>query len=273
MSGTLAIKDTNGLTDIRWAPMVTLSFLLHLVIFLILLYVTGSTPSWRNTEGVIYEVNLIEMPESVLNDKTSGGSDKKITDSSLKKETQAKRITIPGQKKKSLPIAKRTVNKKKTSPEKPEISSSQLIDRVISRLEKKVKSDNKNDNYLEETISKIESRIGPSDSDSGNNGAPSNNISFRIYRMKVYSWVKNQWAYPEALSSQKKLEAVVSMKIKQDGTIIEEPWLKSSSGNHLFDQSVMKAIEKAIPLPKFPEGYRKSYYEFEFIFRLKDLEE
>jgi len=48
---------------------------------------------------------------------------------------------------------------------------------------------------------------------------------------------------------------------------------KERSGDTIFDQSVLKAVEKSDPLPPFPEGYIKSYDDIEITFNLKDLEE
>ena len=68
------------------------------------------------------------------------------------------------------------------------------------------------------------------------------------------------------------MEAVVLLRIRKDGTVLETRFIKPS-GNKLFDESVLKAIEKSKPLPPLPEGYEKNYEEIEITFKnLKDLE-
>jgi colicin import membrane protein len=67
------------------------------------------------------------------------------------------------------------------------------------------------------------------------------------------------------------LEAVVVLKVFQDGRIAETQIRKASS-NAVFDQSVLKAVERSNPLPGFPEGYEKSEEEFVITFNLQDLE-
>ena len=89
--------------------------------------------------------------------------------------------------------------------------------------------------------------------------------------MEVETQIKENWSYPVAAQDQKKLQAIVVIKVKQDGTILES-WFKEKSSDMIFDQSVLKAIEKSNPLPQFPEGYRKNYDEIEINFNLKDLE-
>jgi colicin import membrane protein len=89
--------------------------------------------------------------------------------------------------------------------------------------------------------------------------------------VEVETKIKGNWSYPVALQIQKDLEAVVVLKVKSDGTILRSQ-LKKRSSNPVFDQSVLKAIERSDPLPPFPEGYRKSHDEIEITFNLKDLE-
>jgi colicin import membrane protein len=40
----------------------------------------------------------------------------------------------------------------------------------------------------------------------------------------------------------------------------------------LFDESVLKAIERSNPLPPFPDSYRMSQDELQITFNLSDLE-
>ena len=62
------------------------------------------------------------------------------------------------------------------------------------------------------------------------------------------------------------------VKVRSNGEILESR-IKKRSSSIIFDQTVMKAIERSDPLPPFPEGYRKTYDEIEFTFNLSDLEE
>jgi colicin import membrane protein len=61
------------------------------------------------------------------------------------------------------------------------------------------------------------------------------------------------------------------LQVKRNGTIMKTE-IKKRSSNPIFDQSVIKAIEKSDPLPPFPEWYKKSYDEIEINFNLKDLQ-
>ena len=95
-------------------------------------------------------------------------------------------------------------------------------------------------------------------------------LSMRIYQINVKSHIQNNWSYPAAMQNRKDLEVTVLLRVKKDGTIMKSEF-KSKSKDTIFDQSVIKAIEKSNPIPPFPEGYEKSYEEFEIRFTLKEL--
>ena len=104
-------------------------------------------------------------------------------------------------------------------------------------------------------------------------GNAENGITIRMYQMAVEEQIKSNWSYPVALISPKKLrdlEAIVLVKVKEDGTVMKS-WFKDRSSNSIFDGSVLKAIERSDPLPPFPEGYRKNYDEIEIRFNLSEL--
>ena len=95
-----------------------------------------------------------------------------------------------------------------------------------------------------------------------------------MYQMEVEGKIKGNWSYPVAITSpknRKDLEAIVIVKVKNDGTILKF-WISKRSANAIFDQSVLKAVERSDPLPPFPEGYRKTFDEIEINFNLSDLE-
>ena len=95
----------------------------------------------------------------------------------------------------------------------------------------------------------------------------------QFYQMEVETWIKRNWSYPVAMDNPKDLQAVVVLSVKSDGAILKTQFDKRSS-SAIFDESVLKAIERSNPLPPFPESYRQHYDkdEIEINFNLKDLE-
>jgi colicin import membrane protein len=240
-----------------WRKMLTISVAFHLVVFSVILFAPEHMPT-RRIGGAIYEVNLVEMP--------TGGSLKADTSVKVKsdkdlllskKSPQATRISRPKKKEKPIVIAK---------------SPSKLIDKAVLRVDKKVKAEKKDP--INQAISKLETKFkGTTGKGFGQGGADSG-ITIRIYQMEVENKIKSNWAYPVAHltpKSQKDLEAIVIVKVNNNGTILNS-WFKKHSSDTIFDQSVSRAIERSDPLPRFPEGYRKTYDEIEINFNLRDLE-
>jgi colicin import membrane protein len=271
MTAALVMGNSDDITEFRWAPMVLLSMVLHLFVFFLMLFMNGSVPSSRHISDVIYEVDLVEMPLDRLQDKDVATAAAKKEISVAKQDNQTKRIPVQKKEEKPVVVAKRTVTKKETEVQKPKVSSTQLIDRAISKIERKVQKE-EDINHVEEAISQLEKRVGGIYEQRGTGGVGLNGITIRIYRMTVETLIKGNWSYPVAVQNQKSPQATVLVKVREDGTILDFSF-KERSSDAIFDQSVLKAIEKSNPLPPFPEGYMKSYEEFEINFNLKDLED
>ena len=270
MTDTWTLRNAADLVEMRWSPMIVVSILFHLTFFFIILFVPESFSS-RKIGGVVYEVNLVEMPSGgalKLHQvrPVKGGKGEVI----VKKGKKARRIKSLKKEEKPLVIAKRTIKKEGASIKKPKVSSSQLIEKAISRIERKVKSGGKT--HIDRAISRLESKVSSRFGAGLSGGQARTGISIRLYQLEVESWIKSNWSYPVAVQSTRKLETTVLLKVKMDGTILKT-WFKKRSSNRIFDQSVLKAIEKSDPLPPFPEGYKKSYEDFEITFNLKDLED
>jgi colicin import membrane protein len=268
-------QGSNSLMEIKWSPMVVLSVVLHLAIFSIVLFVPEAMPT-RRFEGVVYSVNLVEMPPKV-NVKRKGNRSPTVKKGKrvAKKSSQAKRITVQEKKKKPVVIAKRTVETKTPTIKKPKVSSSELIDRAVSKIEKKVKTEEKvkteKENHVEEAISRLKSEVGTPAGPGPQVGSPVGAIPIQMYQMEVEGRIKGNWSYPVALQSEEDLEAIVVVTVKRDGSILKTE-MKKRSSDTVFDESVLRAVKRSDPLPPFPEGYKESYDEIEIKFNLKDLQ-
>lgn len=259
MSSAILMYDSDE--QDKWKGMVILSIAVHITVFSAFFLVPEDPPLGLSDKEIIYEVDLVDPSELNLN--TEAAEKAALDSSSLTDSSQAKRIYNPKQEK-SLTIAKRTVTKKAAKPEKKEITSGQLLDRAISRIKTKV--DNEDGNYLDKAISDLDKKATQTGT-SGTTGG----VADRFYKMQVETWIKNNWSYPVARGDSNKLEAVIVLKVSQDGTILDTRFVKRSRDN-LFDKSVLQAIEKSKKVPPLPKGLNKSYEEIEIHFNLKDLE-
>jgi TonB family protein len=73
-----------------------------------------------------------------------------------------------------------------------------------------------------------------------------------LYYSFVWAKIKGAWTIPENLLKEMvDLEAIIVVIIDRDGKI-QKFWFEKKSGNALYDQSAMRAIKKAEPLPPIP---------------------
>ena len=273
MEALLVKPSSNNMMEPKWSRMLTLSLCLHLGIFSTILFVPDYMPTPR-IRGTVYEVNLVEMPgpaRSKAQTSAKAKTGKRL--SAPKKAAPTRRIRRTDKKIKPVVIAKRTLSAKKKKSGKPKVSPSRLIDRAVSKIERKVKAEKKDP--IGQAINRIETRVKTAGAQGTAGGRATDGIIIAMYKQEVEDWIKSNWSYAVDLTSperQKDLRAVMVVKVRSNGTILKS-WFKERSKSVIYDQSVLKAVERSDPLPPFPEGYRRTFDEFEINFDLSDLEE
>jgi colicin import membrane protein len=272
----------------KWPRMVAFSFLFHLAILSVVLFVPQNTVSYPSIGERVYHVELVGPPSTAKGRAQERAVAKKGRTSRISK-TGAKRITT-GRKRTVPLVTKRISAKPQPKPEESALSSSGLIEEAISKIEKKVLREEAAQTTEQETVQPKEEEAVQS---AETRGEPEGEMStfspgevgahfgtssgvgkvIALYQIEIEAAIKNNWTYPVALVGTKKgkmPEAVVILTVKNDGKILKHGF-KKRSHDPLFDDSVMKAVEKSDPLPPFPPGYKKRYEEVEINFSLKDL--
>jgi len=262
-----------------WKKMFLFSFLIHLGVFSLVFFVPESAPT-RSLKGVIYEVDLVELP--VRRPARATGSRKAVAKKGVpihKKRRTIKRIGRLKSKEKPIVIAKKVVRRKRKKTKRISPSPDKVLEQALAKVEKtleKKEREKKETNRVEEAISRIKEQVGKEESPKGPMGrrgaAPG--ITLQIYKVEVESRIKSNWSYPAVIadpSKREELEAIVVLRVRRDGRISESRF-KKRSGDAMFDESVMRAIERSDPLPPFPEGFLKSFEEIEINFNLRELE-
>jgi TonB family protein len=75
------------------------------------------------------------------------------------------------------------------------------------------------------------------------------------YYSTIWERIKKEWILPGDLTKGKaELETIIIIVIERDGKI-QKSWFEKRSGNALYDQSAMRAIKKADPLPPIPKEF------------------
>ena len=83
-------------------------------------------------------------------------------------------------------------------------------------------------------------------------GSSEYNSKLGDYYSMIWAKIKKEWALPgDLLKGRTNLETIIVVVIERSGKI-QKSWFEKKSGNAQYDQSAMRAIKKADPLPAIP---------------------
>lgn len=101
----------------------------------------------------------------------------------------------------------------------------------------------------------------------GRGGGVVKGVEFLIYRNRMLQVIRDRWTWG---GKRNNLEVTVRFGILENGEIVGLKIVRVS-GDPSYDDSVIRAVKKASPLPPPPESYRKDFMDVELTFRPKDL--
>lgn len=101
----------------------------------------------------------------------------------------------------------------------------------------------------------------------GKGGGVFKGIEFARYINEIQQRIRSSWTW---VGRRTDLEVIVRLSIRENGEITGLR-LTSSSGDPSYDDSVMRAIKKANPLPPPPESYRAEFADVDVRFTAKDM--
>jgi colicin import membrane protein len=101
----------------------------------------------------------------------------------------------------------------------------------------------------------------------GTGGGIIKDAEFIRYQNEIRDRVKNSWSWPGKRTD---LRVTVRVSIQENGEVTGLK-LVGTSGDRSFDDSVIRALKRANPLPAPPENYRKDFMEVDFEFSAKEL--
>jgi len=285
----------SGFKEERWGRMMFLSLCFHVVIFSMFLFFPQAKSRFPSMEEKVYHVELVAPPSGVekgVKEKGAANIAKKEGNSHVIK-TKTRRIA-PKKKEAVAVLAKRVSSKPITKKREKDSSAAKLVDKAISQIEKRVNNkQSDSSNSIDKAIAQIEKEvekgrvsqpgtsIGSSEGSTQTLGGKGGGVGMssgigkglQVYLMKIEDAIKTNWTYPVAFNNttnEKAPEATIILTVRSDGKILKA-WFKKKSKSSLFDDSVLKAVERSDPLPKFPSGYLKTHEEVEINFSLKDL--
>ncbi len=233
---------------LRW--MLVLSFIIHLIIFVLFM---GRPPdsSQKIFFSPVYSVSLVEMPPSSAGGTRAGSAGK--PGMALWQGPSAVSSQVKSMSKRSHPVL--TISKKSQ-----DTASTTKTTQSASQAEQ------------HGTGGAQATQSGPAGSGvQGTTGSPypygrgrpdatTADLRFNQYYQAVWGKIKSAWILPKYGDSRKTLEAIVIIRINKNGRILKIDFEKKS-GDANLDRSVIRAIKKADPLPPLPVAFRENVLE------------
>ncbi len=214
----------------------------------------------------------------------------------IRRETAAPKVTpeappIPPPPAPPKPAAKeKPISLAPIVKEKEKEDSDKKIDNAVDRIRRKQET-KQVDSAIDRIRSEKESRevsvaiesirkrvtIGTTGAIETGNSASSGSssgilsIKHKMYYNLIWQRIRSVWVLPdEALHGQKNLETIIAIRIGRDGQI-ENLQFEKKSGNAQLDESALRAIKKANPLPPLPPGIEEDKFDLGIRFKPSDL--
>jgi colicin import membrane protein len=272
-----------------------ISFLFHLVIIGMLIFVPDFGSRFRYQAGVV-NVSLVSLPTP---GPASAGPPAPIVTSKPVEEKAAEKPAVKVPEPKPAPVVKKPPEavslapkpkKAKESLKQKTVDSQKMIDSAIERIEKKVEKTETDSvasaiDQLKRKVAATESQtgggaggtsgqagtgpVGPAGG-SGGLGARVQE-SILIYQAEIQYQIQKNWAFSQQLAGDNtQMEAILAIKVLRNGEI-EDIWFDKKSGNTYLDESAYKAVVKSNPLPPLPNDYMHPFYEIGLRFGPKGL--
>lgn len=221
---------------------IAFSAIIHLLFLFVLIY-GNLIPSSSINYTPVYTVKLVsQSPE------TAGLPENRIeneqplptkTQPSLEQKAQEQ------PKQMILPIEKKTVSKKELISAINAVNNAIRKQQLLNAIKQTIKNENTSTN------------IGTGNKGAGGNGIgglPTGSIADEYYSA-IWQKIHDAWLIPSSMAaSSYGYETIVSVTIDRDGSVSDLS-IEKSSGNVYFDQTAIRAIKKASPLPAFPPSW------------------
>jgi len=281
----------------RIEGMILISFLLHMVVISAMFFLPNLASS-RIFYSPVYSVRLVEAPASFtpVGAQVRQPSSEAVSSKSppaggrAKGQEKGKPISLsPSQddtEKKIEEAIARIRQRRESKSIDTAIESirqrreSESIDTAIARIRQRQESEKidtaierlrseKEARQLSSAIEGIRQRVtigryGAVEAGQAATGGASSgimSIKFKLYYNLLWQRIRSVWVLPEeALGGKKDWETIVAIRIAKDGQI-EDMQFEKKSGNPYLDESALRAIKKANPLPPLPPGIAEDKFD------------
>jgi colicin import membrane protein len=229
--------------DIRFRRMLGLSAVVHLMLLAFFIYSTNvPAPKW--TFGPVYSVQLVSLSDKILRGTASSSISREI----LQPRPAPPAIILrkPVETTAAVPLKKTEVQKKQ----------SPAVEKAMDAIRDKVQAAPKPPPAASAQAVQTDGQAGQADA--GRRMDP--------YYAEIWSRIRGQWSLPQEILPKGNVETVINARILRNGAVVGVDFEKRS-GNRYFDESAVRAIKKASPLPPLPPWIRDDSIEIGIRFR------
>jgi len=160
---------------------------------------------------------------------------------------------------------------KKPKPKPVATKDTEKLSKRLKDLEERVKEKESEaviKNRLSAIRSSVKAKTKRTATTAAGTGAGSGQQSevLRLYCTEIWAKVRSHWVLPEQLLDKTGLTSIVVVRIAQDGRVLNAEH-EHKSGHALFDQSAIRAVQKASPFPPLPRALGPGPLEIGIRFR------
>lgn len=239
--------------DIRFYRMLGFSAFIHfLLLGSFILSMNVPAPKW--TFGPVYSVRLVSLPDQMAGGKVS---------SSISREILQPRPMPP-----IIILRKPVVTTAEVPVRKAEVQKAPgfSIEKALEAIRSKIKP-------LPEPplpAGKPSAQKDGQTQHAGSTGQADAGRRMDPYYAEIWSRIRGQWSLPQAILAKGDVETVLNARILRNGSVVNIGFEKRS-GNRYFDESAIRALKKASPLPPLPSWIRGDSLEIGIRFRSEEL--
>lgn len=258
----MMIEDQRQLENDQLKHAIKISLILHVFLFLSFSVQTYFSSS---DEDILFEqairVDMIALPDKVLNNKTEPVSEVKVEKTEAApipvEKPEPKKVVeqkAPEQKTDEAINLNKTKSKQQAALEK--LKQMSALEKIQNDLSKPTQNQDKTKVLYKGNV------LAPGTALSG-----VNQLQADAYISQVHGHMISNWFLPEYLKN-KDFRTDVLVKFDQNGNILSKQIVKSS-GNQQFDEYVIAAIQKSSPVPAPPEKFMRISAVEGFLFKFR----
>lgn len=265
------------LSDEQWKIHLGLSIGVHIFAFLMAIF-APLIFQYRPRLPEVYTVNLFSATD-LSQPPVAQPPKAPVIPRKVKKKVSAEK---PAPKPIAKPIPQKTVSlkpiqsKTKSDLEKikklqERLQAEQEVKKTQAAAEENIKEalDKLRQSLQADVSSDNETEVVETNQTRGGAGVTVDEVT-KSYLIAVNNQVQKYWILPDLQNWKDTLEAVMVIRVRRDGVVIDS-FFEKKSENSYFNQFVEKAIQEASPLPTFPPGLNKKEMEIGLRFRPGEL--